>query len=536
MHRRHLSSLAAIASAGLFVTTPAAASECDALIGSRFGEALVYEVNDVRDTLHIANIGHRTPLTLDKPLCRVKGLIEPVSGSQIQFELWLPPKATWNGRYAGVGNGAFSGSIMFDEMMPPFQRGYAVSSTDAGHVSTGSQSGWALHQPERVTDWAWRAHHLTAIAAKQIVTAYYGIAAKHSYFLGCSKGGTSAMMEAQRFPDDYDGILVGAPGWDQSGQITSYLWTQQAVSAPGGWLSAGKLRLLNQAVLKSCGGMNGYLSDPARCTFDPGRLQCKGADGDDCLTAQQVGTVRKIYSGPTDAAGKSLYPGLARGSELNWERFLMGPADRPATGAWIYANMLGYMGNVLYGQTDIDFRALDPASVWSHSRRDLGRTVDAVDYDLTKFAARGGKMIHFHGWNDPIVRPAASPLYFDRVAANMGGVERTLSFYRLFMGPGMDHCSGGIGPNAAGGPHNDPAASQDPEHDMLAALERWVEQGQAPQQIIATRYRDNDPAKGIEAQRPWCPYPAIARYRGKGDPTLAVNYSCQNNGKAGSRR
>lgn len=517
----------AIVALGALMPGPANAVDCNELQGKSFGDALVFEVADVQGALTIAALGNSKATVLRSPLCRVRGMMTPVEGSSIQIEVWLPPKSAWNGKYVGVGNGAFLGSIMFDEMERPFARGYAVSSTDAGHISTGSDSSWAFGRPERVVDWAWRAHHLTAVASKQIIDTYYGTAPKHSYFLGCSKGGASAMMEAQRFPEDYDGILVGAPGANQTGQITSYLWTQQAIVVPGGWLSPAKINLLHRAVLKACPSQDGFLTNPAACGFDPGRLQCKAGDADTCLTAQQVTTVRKIYSGPTDENGKSLYPGLARGSELEWNGRLMGPAERPGIGASIYPNMLGYIRNVLYGQADLEFSSLQPSEVFKIALSKLGSTIDAKDSDLSRFQARGGKLIHFQGWNDPTVRPAWSPLYYEQTVATMGGLQRVQSFYRLFMGPGADHCSGGIGPNAAGGPHNGPAPTRDPQYDMLSALEVWVEQGRPPEQIIATLYQDDDPAKGVAAQRPWCPHPAIAVYSGRGDPKQASSYVCR---------
>ena len=360
-HSSFASALLAIAAFGALIPSDASATDCEGLLGKTFGDEIIFEVANVQGTMTVGSLGDREGTVLRPPLCKVRGMITPVEGSSIQFEVWLPPKNTWNGKYAGVGNGAFSGSIMFGEMERPFARGYAVSSTDAGHISTGSDSRWALGRPERVVDWAWRAHHLTAIASKQIIDSYYGTAPKYSYFLGCSKGGASAMMEAQRFPEDYDGIIAGAPGSNQSGQITSYLWTQQAVVAPGGWLSPAKLNLLHETVLKACPSENGFLTNPNTCNFDPVRLQCTAGDADTCLTPQQVTTARKIYSGPTDESGKSLYPGLARGSELGWSRLLMGPADRPGIGAGIYPNMLGYMRNVLYGRTDlrVSFAAAD---------------------------------------------------------------------------------------------------------------------------------------------------------------------------------
>jgi feruloyl esterase len=522
--------LTVTAAPAAFFGSTAMAAECRSLAGAALGGALITEATEIAAPATIATLSARRGVLVGTPMCRVVGVIRPVEDSLINFELWLPPADTWNGKYIGVGNGGLSGSIRHDELAFRFKNGYAVSSTDTGHidaihVSPESESDWMLGHPERVTDWAWRSHHLTAVASKQIIDAYYGTGPKFSYFIGCSKGGTSAMMEAQRFPADYDGIVAGAVGLNQTGQITGYLWTHQAVVA--GWVSPAKLDLLRKAVLAACDARAGYLDDPRSCKFDPGTLLCKDQDSDACLTAAQVAAVRKIYSGPQDVNGKPLYAGFSRGSEYTWSDRIMGPQDQPSVGSTMWSSITGYLSNLVYGRRNLDFRALDPGDVLRTARQKYGSTIDALNTDLAPFKSRGGKMIQYIGWDDSSVRPMSSVDYYEGVAARMGGLPQVQSFYRLFMAPGMGHCGGGVAPSAVGQSSFAPAFRQDAEHDALAALEDWVERGRAPEHLIATRYRDNSPAKGVVAQRPWCPYPAVGRYQGQGDLMQASSYKCE---------
>ena len=521
-----LLALAGIASVAPVVSIAGAAVECHGLVGRTFGAAEVTNSDDVAAPLSLRD-PNGAELAVSTPFCRVRGVIRPTADSNINFEVWLPSAQAWNGKYQGVGNGGFLGAIMYSAMQRALRSGYAVSSTDTGHTSTSIESQWALGHPEKIADWGWRAIHETALASKAIVATYYSTAPKYSYFVGCSKGGGSAMMEAQRFPTDYNGIVAAAPGMNQSGQVASYLWALQAVAQPRAWISPAKITVLNRAVLEACKADNGLLDDPATCHFDPGRLQCKTGDGSDCLTAEQVAAARKIYSGPLDAHHESLYPGLARGGEYAWSRMIMGPEDQAATGSILFPSMMGYLGNLLFGNSDWDFHTLSASEVMSLARQRLTRDFDATNPDLGAFKAAGGKLIMLQGWNDPIVRPSAAIQYNDSVAAKMGGRTAVQSFYRLFMAPGMDHCGGGPGPNAVGGAMNLPAPTRDAQHDIVAALEQWVEQGRAPDRLTATLYQDNDPSKAVIAQRPWCAYPQVAGYSGHGDRDEAASYVCR---------
>jgi feruloyl esterase len=504
--------------------TIARAANCQDLSGQTFAGALVVETNDIRPPFSITGMGSGR-ISVTAPFCRVRGLVRPTADSNIYFEVWLPPVETWNGNYLGNAPGGYVGSMFYEPTERALRAGYTASTTDNGHIGS-EPSEWARDHPERLADWGWRAVHATAVATKTIIAAYYGRGPRFSYFIGCSKGGGSAMMEAQRFPADYDGVIAGAMGWNLSARLAMYLWTTQAVRTRDAWISPAKLELLHRSVLASCTATDGILDDPDRCTFDPARLQCTANNAEPCLTADQVASARKIYSGPVDAGGTLLYPGYPRGSELNWSRAIMGSEDSPGVGTTTYLGFVNRARDLLFEHTNWELRTLDPLVVYREARMKLGPAWDAVDTDLATFKARGGKIIAYQGWTDDAVPAGGTIQYFDRVADRMGGIDNTKSFYRLFLAPGMDHCGGGNGPNAIGGPYGLAAPVPDAAHDVTAALARWVEQGEAPEQIIATYYMDNDPAKGVSAQRPLCPYPAAARFNGHSDSKVAGNWTC----------
>jgi feruloyl esterase len=514
----------AIVTASMLWAPQAKAADCQSLGGKTIAGALIVETNDIKPPFVATSMGTKG-VTVKTPFCRVRGLIRPSVGSNIYFEVWMPPADTWNGNYQGNAPGGYAGSMFYEPTERALMGGYAASTTDNGHIGS-DPAEWAAGHPERLDDWGWRAVHETALAAKAVIAAYYGRLPKFSYFMGCSKGGGSAIMEAQRFPTDYDGVIAGAMGWNLSARLAMYLSTIQAVQVPGGWVSPAKLKLLHGAVLAACGGKDDILDDPAACQFDPVSLQCQAADSDKCLTSQQVASIRTIYAGPTDPDGKSIYPGYARGSELNWSRAIMGAQDKPGVDTISYQGFTNRARDLLFGHANWDLRTLVPNDIYLLAREKLGNAWDAVDPDLSAFKAAGGKIIGFQGWTDDAVPPGGTLHYYAQAAEKSGGIEKVQTFYRLFLGPGMDHCGGGIGPNSIGGPYDSPPPSRDPQHDVAAALARWVEHGEAPERLVATRYLDNEPAKGIIAQRPMCAFPAAAHFTGRGDRARAENWIC----------
>ena len=434
--------------------------------------------------------------------CRVAATLKPTPDSDIKIEVWLPVSG-WNGKYLAVGNGGWSGAISTAAMASALLRGYATSSTDTGH--SGSRASFALGHPEKLIDYAYRSEHLMAVRAKQIIAAFYGSGPRLSYWNGCSAGGKQGLKEAQRYPEDFDGIIAGAPASNWTGRAAQSIWAAQAVHKDeASFIPWAKYALIHNAVLAACdmldGVADGVLEDPRRCKFDPQVLECKGADSPDCLTAPQVEAARKIY-GPSinPRTKKALYPGLQPGSELGWATWA-GPQPLSIG--------LDYFRYVVFEDPDWDFRTLDfDRDIARAEKLDHDR-INATDPNLKPFFAHGGKLIQYHGWSDPQISPGNSVDYYTSVLDKMGGAGQVRDSYRLFMVPGMAHCGNGEGTG---------------NFDMLTALEQWVEQKQAPERIVASRIRDG---KG-ERTRPLCPYPQIASYKGTGSTDDAASFVCK---------
>jgi feruloyl esterase len=453
------------------------------------------------------------------PYCRVAVTLTPASDSAIRVELWLPPSGRWNGKFQGVGNGGLAGEIPEAALEAGLKRGYATAATDTGHDNAAGVGRFAQGHPGKIVDYGHRAIHFTAMAGQAITAAYYGRAPRHSYFVGCSQGGQEALMEAQRYPADYDGIIAGDPDYNQTHhEVGAHLWVVSTLYAnPASQLGEAQAQLVGGAVNRACdeldGVRDGVLEDPRRCQFDPAVLQCRGTDGSDCLSAAQVQAVRSLWDGPVAAAGVGYYPGLERGGEATlWGGWIIAAAPDENTHGALGLPFFRYF---VYGDPAWDFRSFDFRSGPQQIDALLGDALDAVDPDLRPFQRRGGKLIHYHGYNDPDVPPRASIQYHDQVIAGLarnGARADAGDFYRLFMVPGMGHCGGGPGPNS---------------FDMLAALERWVERGVAPQRILATKFQDDDPARAVLRTRPLCPYPGSAHYRGRGNSDDASSFTCR---------
>ena len=509
-------------------------AECAGLLAKKFAGAEITASERVTGGTLTATDNLGAPMTMhDLPtFCRVAGVIRPTTDSRIGFEVWLPDR--WNGRYLQVGNGGFAGVIWYENLVQGLNKGFAVANTDSGHTGIGAD--WALGHPEKVIDYGHRADHLTSIAAKAIVGAYYNRPSFHSYFSGCSNGGRESLMEAQRYPDDFDGWLVGAPSNNFTGFSTRVLNISRIVSAMQEPLTVPQLEALSQAALARCdaadGVKDGVIDEPLRCDFDPVELLCKGASDGKCLSKAQVDTVRKLYDDTRDAkTHASLAPGLqgTRGAESGlpqWQSWITGPLPWNGHTSAPFYQFLGenFWSYLVYGNPKLDFRTLDPlqASMVGHSR--VGSIVNSTDPDLSAVRASGKKIIHYHGWADPAIPAQYSIAYYEAVEKYLGRDNR--DFYRLFLAPGVGHCKGGAGPNVFGGVAS--GGPFDPEHDMVAALIRWVEQGQPPERIIATKYRDNDITKPIERTRPLCVYPQVAKWTGKGSSDDAANFVCRN--------
>jgi feruloyl esterase len=430
--------------------------------------------------------------------CRVAAAIQPVADSHIRFEVWMPAE-NWNGKLVGVGNGGFWGQIMYQRMGEPLSRGYAVASTDTGHEGSVDDGSFAVGHPEKLIDHGYRAIHEMTVQSKAIVAAHYGRSSERSYWIGCSSGGRQGLMEAQRFPEDYDGISAGAPANNWVPLMASGIWIVQALTDPAGPIPEEKFPVIQNAAVAACDAGDGVtdriISDPMRCDFDPEVLRCAGNDGPDCLTAAQVESLRKIYRGPTNpTTGEQVFPGVEPGSELELPAF---------SGFRIYEN---YWKQLVFNDPAWDLRTLDfDRDLKTASELD-GSVLSATDPDLGAFVARGGKLFLWHGWNDTLITPRSAIDYYDEIVMKMGA-ERVRDSVRLFMMPGVLHCAGGDGPDRI---------------DHLAVLEQWVERGEAPDRVIARRTLEG----GGERTRPLCPHPLQARYRGTGGTDDAASFDC----------
>jgi len=428
--------------------------------------------------------------------CRVAAVLTPSPDSHIEMELWLPAE-TWNGKFQAVGGGGWAGSISTSAMVSALREGYATASNDTGHQ--GGNALFGIGHPEKVVDYAYRAVHEMTKWSKTLIEEFYGKKPRLSYWNGCSTGGRQGLMEAQRYPEDYDAIIAGAPANYHSHLHVSDLalavpfMKDDALKVP-----PAKLDLLNKAVLAACdeldGVKDGLIQNPGKCKYDPAVLLCKSGDQADCLTAGQVETVKRTYAPTTTKTGEVVFPGKSYGSEYSWS--LNSSQPSPVS-----------MGTMIltYQDADWDWKTFD-------LERDLKladeRTgfINAIDPDLGAFKARGGKLLLYHGWDDMGIAPGNTVNYYTQVQAKLGSKED--DWMRLFMVPGMGHCSGGTGPDQA---------------NYMSALERWVEGGVAPDDITAHRVSGNR----VETSRPLCPYPQTATYKGVGSINDAANFECK---------
>ena len=463
--------------------------------------------------------------------CRVQGVLHPTSDSHIAFEVWLPAEG-WNGRFQGVGNGGFAGSIGYSSLAAAVQGGYASASTDTGHNSGGTDASWAKGHPEKVVDFGWRAVHMTTVVGKALTTTFYGAPPRHSYFASCSNGGRQGLMEAQRFPDDYDGIIAGAPAYNWTALFTDFVWNAKELSRPGAMIPAAKTPAIAAAVLEQCdkldGVKDGLVSDPRRCRFKPEKLSCTGKETNACLTHPQIAALKAIYTGARTSDGHKISFGFSPGGEVapgspGWDVWIFGAAPGASVQNAFGSNFVKYVVGApdtwspAAFNFDRDFESL---------RTKTAETFNATDPDLSRFAARGGKLILFHGWSDAAIPPRGTIAYRDDVVRQMGAGQ-AVKFIRLFMVPGMHHCAGGTGPSDFG-QGAVPPPSSDPSTNLASALEAWVEQGRAPEEIIARQMLP----PGAPTSQPvrtglLCAYPKRATLRSGADPASAESYRCQ---------
>lgn len=461
--------------------------------------------------------------------CRVEVEAKPTSDSDIKIEVWMPLQE-WNGRLQGVGNGGFAGQIDHFELGAAIAKGYAAAATDTGHTGSSVDAEWALRHPEKVVDFGHRGIHEMTRVAKAVVAGFYASGPKHSYFASCSDGGREALMEAQRYPEDYDGILAGAPANNWTGLLSmAAADTDALVGAAPSFIPPSKIPTIAQAVNAACdeidGVRDGILNDPRQCRFDPASIQCKsGEDTDACLTAPQVTALKFLYAGVHDVHGRVLHPGYLPGAEEGpggWGVWITGPAPEKSL---MSAFAHGYFSDMVFENPDWDVKSFNVDRDVPVARRKTAAALDSVNPNLKAFQAHGGKLILYHGWNDPAIPAVNTVNYYSSVQGQLGP-SQTDSFVRLYMMPGVQHCSGGPGADMIGQSGTWPS---DPARNARTALENWVEKGTAPGMIVATKTAEHVPGAQGETvmTRPLCPYPQTAKYKGSGDPNQAESFAC----------
>jgi feruloyl esterase len=475
--------------------------------------------------------------------CEVRAIARPTSDSEIGFTVWLPQSGSWNGKYMQRGNGGWAGSVPLMSLFAPLARGYAVSGTDDGHGTQGMipDASWAIGHPEKLVDFGYRALHETATLSKDIMDAYYGRPAEHSYFFGCSDGGREALMEAERYPEDFDGIIAGAPANQWTHHLTGFVWDEVALNAtPESKITIEQLPAIEKAALAACdaldGVKDGLIQDPRQCHFDPTVLLCHGAPGANCLTQPQIDALKKIYAGPRNPkTGEQIYPGYEPGTEAEqggWALWVLGPALQSLFGNSLYSG-------AVYEDPHWDWHTIDFDRDLRVADEKTASILNSYNPDLRTFRDHGGKLIQYHGWGDAAIAPRDSIAFYEKVkeflrrypdprSQNPADIQ---AFYRLFMVPGLQHCTAGPGAVSFG---NDDFAvlnlkPDDADHDILLALDRWVTQGVAPGTIIASGKIGADPkvkSEEVPITRPLCAYPDVARYKGHGDTNAAENFEC----------
>ena len=433
--------------------------------------------------------------------CRVQITSRPTSDSDIKIEIWLPAEA-WNGRLQALGNGGYESNISYSGLAQTIQTGYAGVANNTGHVQADIET-FAIGHPEKLKDWGYRASHEATVAAKQIIAAHYGSGPKYSYYNGCSTGGRQGWVDAEYYPTDYDGLVVGDPSNPMTSQQAGHLWEHLATNKDeASMIPREKFTMIHNTVMDECDALDGLkdglIADPRQCKFNIDSLLCKNGDAADCLTAPQLEALKKIVAGPKNPrTGEQITPGVPLGIPIQ------GIVDKNLDqSSWATFRFLFQDPNWDYHNIDWDKDIV--------RAEELGKNVtDATDPSrLKQLFDHGGKMLLYHGWNDSAVSPLVGIQLYDQAVAANGGLSKTYNDMRLFMLPGMNHCGGGEGPNT---------------FDKMGTLADWVEKGKAPDQIIASHA---DATGKVDRTRPLCPYPQVAKYKGSGSIDEAQNFEC----------
>jgi feruloyl esterase len=437
------------------------------------------------------------------PFCRIAGTIRPTADSDIRFEVWMPSSG-WNGKYVGVGNGVWAGSITHFSMVEPLAMGYATSATDDGHQGSPFDASFAAGHPEKLVDFGHRAVHEMTVAAKAAIVAFFGKATSRSLFVSCSTGGRQGLMEAHRYPQDYDGISSMAPANPMTVLMVSSLWTGHvALKDAASNIPPPKFAVIHNAAVAACdsddGVKDGVIAAPGRCQFDAASLQCKGDDAPECLTVPQIAAVRAIYQGPRNSrTGQQIHPGFSPGSEMMFPLQTRGPEP--------FAVSATYMKALVFKDPKWDFRTFDYDKDLARTMEAGSRQLDVPATGLDSFFAGGRKLLLTHGWADGLI-PAMSTVNFYEALTRDLGPKKSADGTRLFMIPGMGHCAGGDGPWM---------------FDAISTIDKWVETKTAPERIVVS-----NPPGAPARTRPLCPWPQEALYSGQGSTDEEKNFRCE---------
>ena len=489
----------------VFNTLPASAASCEGLSALKLPDTTITLAQTVAaGAFAPAGGGGRGggAAFSDLPaFCRVAVTLKPTSDSDIKVELWLPA-SNWNGKFEAVGNGGWNGNIDTNALAAGLRRGYATASTDTGHEGGGGV--WMQNQ-QKLMDYGSRAVHEMTVKGKALINAYYGNNAKLSYFNGCSAGGRQALKASQVYPNDFDGIVAGAPALNATGRAAFAVWIAQNMhKEEASYIPQTTYAMIHDAVLQACDALDGVkdrvIENPRQCKFDPKVLQCTAGDAATCLTSPQVLSAQTMYKPVVNSrTKKDIFSGLEYGSEMGWATF--GGAQPFGIGTQMYQFMV-------FKDANWDYKTLNFDSDMATVDKIENGTINAMDPNLKAFFAKGGKLIQYHGWADQQIPSGSSVTYYQSVLDTMGGFGKVKENYRLFMVPGMGHCGGGDGPAS---------------FDMVSALEQWVEKGKAPDSIAAAHLTNGQP----DRTRILCPYPQVAAYKGSGDTNDAANFACK---------
>jgi feruloyl esterase len=524
-HRASPIVFAVFLAAFVFMSLPAWAQQpCESLKSIKIPNVTITAVTAGKPGFELPGqsglMGKIPAMKIPVSFCRIEAYSAPTSDSHIGIEVWLPDASNWNGKFLAAGNPGFIGSLSSGGLANIMQGGYVAAGTDTGHVDAGFE--WAIGHPEKWADWGYRAVHEMTVVTKKLAQSYYGKPIQYSYWNSCHNGGNQGLNEAQRYPDDFDGIVAGDPAFYishlQPGSLyISWVALKDGVNGPG-YIPPAKIAVLNKAAIDACdmndGLKDGLIEDPTRCKFDPASIQCKGTDASSCLTAGQVDTANKIYAGAKFKDGTPIYSGFERGSELNWNFMI---EKEP------FSVNINYFKGMVFQDPNWDFRTFDVDRDTRLGIERTGKYVDGNNPDLRPFKKAGGKLIIVSSWNSLALPPRQVAEYYRSVEKIMGGPGQTQDFARLFSVPGGGGCPGFV-MNAG-------------DFKALEAMQEWVEKGKAPEQIIYSHREAGGMSAGMGSPgkvyrtRPVCAYPKVSKYKGSGDINDAANFTCVDPGK-----